>query len=304
PGTERIDGLVFSVTPNPAVRLAKLRAGECQVMAFPAPADVPAIAADPALVLVGEAELNVSYLAANTGKAPFDDARVRRALNLAIDRRTIVEAAYGAAGLVARGPLPPALWAADAGLPDLPFDRIEAVRLMVESGNAAGFDTDLWYLPVSRPYNPDGRRVGDLIRADLARIGIRVRLVTAPWAEYRTTLYGGVPTLMLYGWTGDNGDPDNFLNVLLGCRAAAPGGANLARWCDPEFDAAVQAARRTADIPRRKALYDTAQAIFRREAPWVPLAHTIVHMAHRRGVVGFRMDPLGRHLFEGVALGD
>ncbi|MEA1834488.1 ABC transporter substrate-binding protein [Methylobacterium durans] len=304
PGLEPIDGLVFSITPNPAVRLAKLKAGECQVMAFPAPTDLPTIEADPNLTLISKAELNVAYLALNTRKAPFDDVRVRRAINLAIDRRAIVEAAYGAAGLVARGPLPPGLWASDTGLPDIPFDRAEALQLLKEAGHGHGFETDLWYPPVSRPYNPDGRRVADMIQADLARIGVRARLVTEPWSAYRAALYGGVPQAMLYGWTGDNGDPDNFLNVLLGCKAAEPGGANLARWCDAEYDSAIQAARRTSDVAARTALYRHAQGIFRREAPWVPLAHTVVHMALRRSVVGFRMDPLGRHLFEGVALRD
>jgi dipeptide transport system substrate-binding protein len=115
---------------------------------------------------------------------------------------------------------------------------------------------------------------------------------------------GAGPTMMLNGWTSDNGDPDNFLNVLLGCKAAQPGGANLARWCDADYEAAVQEARRTIDRDARTALYRTAQAIFRREAPWVPLAHTLVHMAVRGDVVGFQMDPLGRHLFEGVRLTD
>jgi dipeptide transport system substrate-binding protein len=304
PGLAPIDGLVFSITPNPAVRLAKLKAGECHVMAFPATTDLDRIEADPDLTLAGKAELNVSYLALNTAKPPFDDVRVRRAVNLAIDRRAIVEGAYGAAGLVARGPLPPGLWATDAGLPEIAFDRAEAQRLLAEAGHREGFETDLWYPPVSRPYNPDGRRVADMIQADLARIGIRARLVTEPWSAYRAALYAGVPQTMLYGWTGDNGDPDNFLNVLLGCKAAAPGGANLARWCDPEYDALIQAARRTAATPIRKALYAQGQAIVLREAPWAPLAHTVVHMALRRGVTGFRMDPLGRHLFEGVALRD
>ncbi|KAB1075806.1 ABC transporter substrate-binding protein [Methylobacterium planeticum] len=304
PGLAPIDGLVFSITPNPAVRLAKLKAGECHVMAFPAPTDLARIEADPNLILDAKAELNVSYLALNTRKPPYDDVRVRRAINLAIDRRAIVEGAYGVAGLAARGPLPPGLWAADADLPEIAYDRAEALRLLAEAGHPEGFETDLWYPPVSRPYNPDGRRVADMIQADLARVGIRARLVTEPWSAYRAALYGGVPQAMLYGWTGDNGDPDNFLNVLLGCKAAAPGGANLARWCDPEYDALIQAARRTADAPARRALYVRGQAIMLREAPWAPLAHTVVHMALRRGVGGFRMDPLGRHLFEGVVLGE
>ncbi|MBE7248468.1 MAG: ABC transporter substrate-binding protein, partial [Actinomycetospora chiangmaiensis] len=206
---ERPDGLVFAITPNAAVRLTKLRAGECHAMAFPATGDLGAIRSDPALTLLALAELNVSYLALNTTRAPFGDVRVRQAVNLAIDRQAIVAGVYGDAGLLAQGPLPPGIWAHDPALPDTPFDRAEALRLLAEAGLAEGFDVELWYPPVSRPYNPDGRRVADMIQADLAQVGIRARPVTRPWNEYRAALYGGVPSLMLYGWTSDNGDPDN-----------------------------------------------------------------------------------------------
>ena len=302
PEAGAVEGLVFSITPNTAVRLTKLKAGECHVMAFPGTADLDAVRADPDLALLSGEELNVAYLALNTARAPMSDPRVRRAVNLAIDRRAIVEAVYGPAGTVAHNPLPPSSWAFHRDLPEPAFDREAAARLLAEAGFAEGFETDLWFLPVSRPYNPNGRRVADMIRADLARIGIRTRLTTRDWTAYRAALYGGEPTMMLYGWTSDNGDPDNFMNVLLGCRAAPPGGANLARWCDPGYDAAVQAARRTDDRAVRTRLYRDAQARFREAAPWVPLAHTVVHMAIRRAVNGFRTDPLGRTLFEGVAL--
>jgi dipeptide transport system substrate-binding protein len=301
---ERPDGLVFAITPNAAVRLTKLRAGECHAMAFPATGDLDAIRADPDLTLLALAELNVAYLALNTTRPPFDDVRVRRAVGLAIDRQAIVASVYGDAGILARGPVPPGLWAFDADLPDLPFDRAGALRLLAEAGLADGFDTELWYPPVSRPYNPNGRRVADMIQADLAQVGIRARPVTRPWNAYRAALYGGLPSLMLYGWTSDNGDPDNFLNVLLGCKAAQPGGANLARWCDPAYERLVQAARRTGDRAARQALYRQAQGLVRAAMPWVPLAHTQVHLALRRDVRGFTMDPLGRHLFESVRFRD
>ncbi|MBL7405512.1 ABC transporter substrate-binding protein, partial [Escherichia coli] len=134
-------------------------------------------------------------------RSPFGDVRVRRAVNLAIDRRAIVAGVYGDAGILAQGPLPPGIWAYDADLPDTPFDRGEALRLLAEAGLAEGFDVELWYPPVSRPYNPNGRRVADMIQADLAQVGIRARPVTRPWNAYRAALYGGEPALMLYGWT-------------------------------------------------------------------------------------------------------
>jgi dipeptide transport system substrate-binding protein len=301
-GRQPVDSLVFSITPNAAVRLAKVRAGECHLMPFPNPADLDSIRADPALTLMREEELNIGYLALNVTKPPFDDLRVRRAVAMAIDKAAIVAGIYGPGGTAARSPLPPNLWGHDSDLRDPPLDRPAAQRLLAEAGFPSGFEADLWYPPVSRAYNPNGRRVADMIQADLARIGVRLRLLTDEWSAYRAKMLAGVPALALFGWTADNGDPDNFLGMLLGCVPARPGGSNIARWCDPAFDALVTRARRLPDQDARAALYRQAQAIFAREVPWVPIAHSAVFVVARREVTGYRMDPLGRHLFRGVGL--
>jgi len=301
-GNQPIDQLVFSITPDPAVRLAKLKAGECQVMAFPNPADVGRIAADPSLTLLHQEGFNIGYLAINTTRPPFDDVRVRRAINLAIDKAAIIQAVYQGAGVIAKNPIPPTLWSYNDAIRDYPYDPDEAQRLLVEAGHAQGFDADLWYMPVSRPYNPDGKRMAEMIADDLGKVGIRLNLVTDEWSAYRTALQAGKPSLALYGWTGDNGDPDNFLDVLLGCTSARPGGNNIAKWCNKDFDALVIKAKVVADRAQREALYRDAQVIFKREAPWVPIAHSIVFMATRKEVSGFKMDPLGRQPFDGVDL--
>jgi dipeptide transport system substrate-binding protein len=295
---------VFSITPNPIVRLTKLKAGECQVMALPNPGDTAEIAANPALELLQQEGLNIGYLAMNVSRPPFNDVRVRRAINMVIDKAAIVSAVYQGAGAIAKNPLPPTQWSYNDAIKDYPYDPAQAQRLLTEAGYAQGFETDLWYMPVSRPYNPNAKRVAEMIQADLAKVGVRVRLVTDDWSGYRARLMAGEHAMALYGWTGDNGDPDNFLNVLLGCAAARHGGNNISKWCHPEYDALVTRAKQITDQAERERLYKQAQEIFKREAPWVPLAHSVVFMATRKEVQGFRMDPLGRHPFEGVDLKD
>jgi dipeptide transport system substrate-binding protein len=301
-GRQPIDTLVFSITPNPIARLTKLKAGECHVMAFPNPSDVASIKADPSLRLLQQEGFNIGYLAMNTQKPPFDDVRVRRAINMAIDKQAIIDGAYGGAGVVAKNPIPPTLWSYDEDIQDYPYDPAEAQRLLVEAGYPYGFETDLWYMPVSRPYNPDAKQIAEMIQTDLSRIGIRANLVTKEWGDYRIAVQNGEHQMALYGWTGDNGDPDNFLNVLLGCTAARIGGNNIARWCNEDYDGLVTRAKLTYDQEMREKLYTQAQEIFKREAPWVPLAHSVVFMAERDEVEGFKMDPLGRHPFDHVDL--
>lgn len=301
-GRQPIDTLVFSITPNPAVRLTKLRAGECHIMAFPDPADTARIAADPALQLLKQEGLNIGYLSLNAAMPPFTDVRVRRAVNMAVDKATIVDAVYRGAGVVAKNPIPPTLWSYNDDVRDYPFDPAAAQKLLAEAGFPEGFETELWYMPVSRPYNPNGKRIAEMIQVDLAKIGIRTRLVTDEWSEYRAKLQSGGAPMALFGWTGDNGDPDNFFDVLLGCKAARPGGNNIAKWCDPDFDGLVTRAKAVPDQAARAALYRRAQEIVKEQAPWLPIAHSVVFMAARKELTGLRMDPLGRRLFDGVDL--
>jgi dipeptide transport system substrate-binding protein len=301
-GKPPIDTLVFSITPTAAVRLTKLKAGECHVMAFPGPDDRQTIEADPNLRFLQQEGLNIGYLAMNTTRPPFNDVRVRRAVNMAIDKGAIVEAVYQGAGVVAKNPIPPTLWSYNNDITDYHYDPAAAQALLAEAGYQQGFETDLWFLPVSRPYNPNAKRVAEMIQTDLAKIGIRTTLMTDEWSVYRNRLQDGDTSMSLYGWTGDNGDPDNFLNVLLGCTAARKGGNNVAKWCDPGFDKLVSDAKLTTEHARREALYRQAQVIFHDQAPWVPLAHSVVFMAERANVTGFKMDPLGRHAFTGVDL--
>jgi dipeptide transport system substrate-binding protein len=301
-GKQPLDTLVFSITPNAAVRLTKLKAGECHVMAFPNPDDRAKIEADADLRFMQQEGFNIGYLAMNTTRPPLDDVRVRRAVNMAIDKEAIIQAVYDGAGVVAKNPIPPTLWSYNDDIKDYPYDPTAAQQLMIEAGLAEGFETELWYLPVSRPYNPNGKRVAEMIQADLAKIGIHASLMTDEWSAYRAKLQSGDTPMALYGWTGDNGDPDNFLNVLLGCTSARPGGNNIAKWCNKDYDALVTDAKLSTDLATRAQLYSQAQEIFHEDAPWVPLAHSVVFMATRANVVGFKIDPLGRTAFEGVDL--
>ncbi|WP_182086204.1 ABC transporter substrate-binding protein [Aureimonas sp. ME7] len=304
-GRQPIDTLVFSITPTTAARLTKLTAGECHMSAFPDAADLARLRSDPELKLYETEGLNVGYLAMNTTRKPFDDVRVRRAVNMAIDRQAILDAVYGPSAILATNPIPPSLWAFDERVEPYPYNVAAARKLLIEAGLPDGLDTDLWYMPVSRPYNPNARRVAEMIAADLEKLGIRLRLKTSEWNAYRVSiLENDDVSLALYGWAGDNGDPDNFLHTLLGCAAVRPGGNNVARWCDADYDRLVREAKTLSDPAGRRALYLEAQEIFHREAPWVPLAHSIFSVAARREVTGYVADPLFYHSFEGVDLVD
>src|SRR5438067_1927051 len=235
-GKAKIDDLVYSITPDASVRWAKLQKGECDVMPYPNPADLDAIRKDPNVTVLEQPGLNVGYLAFQTQKKPFDDVRVRKAVNMAIDKKVIIDAVYLSTGIAAKNPIPPSMCSYNDEVKDDPYDPEAAKKLLAEAGFPNGFETDLWAMPVQRPYNPNARRIAELMQADLAKIGVKVEIKSFEWGEYRKRLQAGEHQTAQFGWTGDNGDPDNFLHTLLGCDAAKPGGGNTAKWCDKGFD--------------------------------------------------------------------
>jgi dipeptide transport system substrate-binding protein len=299
-GKAKIDDLIFAITPDASVRWAKLQKNECQVMPYPNPADLPAMRKDPNVVVLEQPGLNIGYLAYNTTKKPFTDVRVRKAINMAMNKKAIVQAVFLGTGIPAINPIPPTMWSYNKSIKDDPYDPAAAKKLLAEAGYPNGFDTDLWAMPVQRPYNPNAKRIAELMQADLAKIGVKAKIVSYEWGEYRKRAQAGEHQMAQLGWTGDNGDPDNFLNTLLGCDSAKTNGSNIAKFCYQPFEDLVQKAKHVSDIAERTKLYEQAQVIFKQQAPWFTIAHSVQLKPVRKEVIGFKLSPFGRHTFYGV----
>jgi dipeptide transport system substrate-binding protein len=299
-GKAKIDDLIFSITPDASVRWAKLQKGECHVMPYPNPADLPAIRKDPNVVVMEQPGLNVGYLAYNTTKKPFDDVRVRKAVNMAINKKAIVDAVYLGTGVPATNPIPPTQWSYNKSIKDDAFNPEEAKKLLAAAGLKDGFTTDLWAMPVQRPYNPNAKRIAELMQADLAKVGIKAEIKSFEWGEYRKRMQAGEHQMGMLGWTGDNGDPDNFLNTLLGCSSAKSNGSNVAKFCYQPFEDLIQKAKVVSNPAERTKLYEQAQVIFKQQAPWFTIAHAVQIKPVRKEVIGFKLSPFGRHSFYGV----
>lgn len=299
-GKAKIDDLVFAITPDASIRWAKLQKGECHVMPYPNPADLDAIRKDANVQVLEQPGLNIGYLAYNTQKKPFDDVRVRRAFNMAINKKAIIDAVYLSTGIAATNPIPPSMWSYNETVKDDAFDPEAAKKLLAEAGFPNGMETDLWAMPVQRPYNPNAKRIAELMQADLAKIGVKAEIKSYEWGEYRKRMQNGEHQTGMLGWTGDNGDPDNFLNTLLGCSSAVPGGGNVAKWCDKSFDETVVKAKVITDQAERTELYKKAQVLFKEQAPWFTIAHAVQLKPVRKEVVDFKVSPFSRHTFYGV----
>jgi dipeptide transport system substrate-binding protein len=302
-GRPKIDNLVYAITTDASVRYAKLKAGECHVMAFPKPADVALMKNDPKINLISQQGLNVGYIAFNVEKKPFDNKLVRQALNMAVNKKGILDAVFQGAGQVAKNPIPPTLWSYNDKVTDYPYDPAKAKALLAQAGYPNGTEVELWYLPVTRPYNPDGKRMAELIQSDWEKIGVKAKLITYEWGEYRKRSKTGEQHVMMFGWSGDNGDPDNFFVPLLGC-SAVKGGGNVSRWCNKDFEDLVQKAKGVTKQAERAALYEKAQVVAHEEAPWIAIAHSVRFDPVRKEVIGYKMDATAHHYFDKVDIAD
>ena len=301
-GKQPIDDLVFAITTDNSVRAQKLKAGECHVAPYPNPADISDLKADGNLNMLEQEGLNVGYLAYNTKVAPYDNPKVRKALNMAINKQAILDAVFDGAGKAAKNPIPPTMWSYNDSVQDDPYDP-EVAKAMLAAEGVSGLKMKIWAMPVARPYNPNARRMAEVMQADFAKIGVEVEIVSYEWGEYlKLSKAEDRDGAVLLGWTGDNGDPDNFLAVLLGCSGV--GGSNRAQWCHQPFDDLIIKAKQEPDQAKRTQMYEEAQIIFKEQAPWATVAHSVVFMPMSKKVTGYKIDPLGGHWFTGVDLAE
>ena len=298
-GKSPLDKLIFVITTDPNVRTQKLKTGECDLIAYPAPADIPALEKTAGIKIISKAGLNVGYLAMNTEKKPFDNVLVRQAVNHALNRKSYLDAVYLNLAEQAKNPIPPTLWAYNTKVKDYEYNPETAKALLKKAGLENGFETELWTLPVSRPYNPGGKKMGEMMQADLAKVGIKAKLVTFDWPTYLKKSAAGEHIMLQLGWSADNGDPDNFLNVLLSC-SSIKAGSNYARWCDKEFNDLVVGATQVTDLKKRTSMYMRSQLLFKEQAPWVTLAHAREYRAMSDKVKGFVINSLTGDYFYGV----
>jgi dipeptide transport system substrate-binding protein len=217
---------------------------------------------------------------------------VRQAVAYALNRASYIPAIYNGGAELAKNPLPPVEWAYAEGTAELEYNPDKARALLKKAGYGKGFEAELWTLPVARPYNPNGRKMGELMQADLAKVGIRLRLVTYDWLTYVAKARRGEHQMIQLGWSAESGDPDGLLRALLSC-ASVRTGENLARWCHRPYDRLVVKARTTGDIAGRTQLYVKAQKVFRRQLPWIPLVLAGLYRGMDKNLEGYRIDPLG-----------
>ena len=223
--TAKLDSLVFTPIPDNAARLQALQSGDIQGYDLVEPQDIPTIEGDSNLQILDRPAFNVGYVGINQAKPPMDKLEVRQALAHGLNRQEVVDSFYGGRGEVATQFMPPDVfgWADDVTTYD--YDPELSKQLLQEAGLTLPVEIEFWYpSDVSRPYMPDPKRNFEAFAANLNEAGFKVVPKTAPWSpDYLGNVDEGNTQVYLLGWTGDFGDPDNFVGHVLPVRSAGLG---------------------------------------------------------------------------------
>ncbi|CCD29293.1 Periplasmic dipeptide transport protein precursor (Dipeptide-binding protein) (DBP) [Candidatus Glomeribacter gigasporarum BEG34] len=300
PDEVQLSRLIFDIVPDAAVRAQKLKANECQVVTSLRSTDIPVLKHDPGLRALSQPGFNVRYLIYNTAHKPLDDVRVRRALEMAIDKKALINQVYEGRAQIAVAPLPPLQWSYDKTLQDAPRDLKQAKALLAQAGYPNGFKFSLWIPHSSIGTNVNPRLTAEIIQSDWKEMGVEAKIVGYEWGEFIKRAINGKHDVLLIGIISNIPDPENLLKVF-SCTEIGHG-FNLSRWCHSSFDDLIQRAAQTLDIAERSQLYTQAQKLLKREQPVTPLAYAINYQVVNKHVTGFKINPLGPTIFSGVGL--
>ncbi|MBD1914043.1 MULTISPECIES: ABC transporter substrate-binding protein [unclassified Leptolyngbya] len=297
-GVPKEQQLIITFVEDPAARLAQLRAGTVDFTVDLTPDQLAEIEGDSSLKAVYRPSFNVGYLALNPGYEPLSKPEVRRAIAEAINKPEIVKAFWGELGQTDAHFVPPSMENfRSKDVTDYQYNPDAAKQALAAAGYPNGFDLQLWYMPVSRPYFPNPKPIAEAFAAELNTIGIRVSLQTKDWGAYledRNTP-PGFQSFML-GWTGDYGDPDNFLYAHFG-----PGSTDdLGKWKNQQVFDLLDQARAEADTAKRGQMYAQVDKILFDEALRIPIVHSQPLLAQRSSLGNWNPSPLGSESFEEI----
>jgi peptide/nickel transport system substrate-binding protein len=295
-----LDRLIFRPISDNAARLQALQNGEIQGYDLVEPQDVKTIEGDSNLQILDRPAFNVGYVTINQKVKPFDKLEVRQAVAAGLDRQSVVDSFYAGRGEVAKEFMPPSLEGYADDVTEYTYDPAKAKSLLQKAGVTIPLKVDFWYpTDISRPYMPDPKRNFEAFAASLNKSGFKVVPHSAPWSpDYVGRVDEGTAgALNLIGWTGDYGDPDNFIGVFFQRPSAQWGFKNA------EISTTLDNAETETDAAKRTALYQEANREIMDYLPGVPYVHTKPAIAFNADVKGYVTSPVSLEPFSLVSIG-
>ncbi len=299
----KLDELIFKPIADNAARLQALQSGDIMGYDLVEPQDIPTIQGDSSLQILDRPAFNVGYVGFNISIPPTDDVEVRKAIAYGLDRQGVIDSFYAGRGEVAKEFMPPSLFGYADDVTEYTYDPEKSKQILQDAGYTLPVKLEGWFpTDVSRPYMPDPKRNFEAFAASLEKAGFKVVPNSAPWSpDYLgRSDEGKLGNLYLLGWTGDFGDPDDFIGVFFQTPQKQWGttGNNPMK---PVQDILDQAERET-DEAKRTELYQQANRQIMDILPGVPYAHNKPAVAFIKGVEGYVPSPVDLQSFATVSL--
>ena len=286
----KAERVIYRPIVEDQARLTELLTGGLDLIVGVPADNVGQLEKNPKITLLKQVGAHVWYLGMNNQKKPFDDKRVRQALNYAVNKDAIVNDVLKGTGAASKGPVLPGTWGADGALKAYPYDPERAKKLLAEAGYPNGFTTTLW-VPESGSGMQAPVAMSTVMQSNLKAVGVNVSLQTMEWGAYLAKLRTKEQELFALSWMAGTEDPDMVMYPLLHSSQWTPVGPNRALYKNARFDALLQQARLTTDQAKRAQLYKEAQRILIDDAPWVFVDHEIQIAALTKRVQGFKLHP-------------
>ena len=286
----KVDRVIFRPVTEDQARLTELLTGGLDLIVGTPPDFVAQLENNPKVTLQKQVGAHVWYLGFNNTKKPFDDKRVRQALNYAVNKDAIVRDVLKGTGSISKGPVLPGTWGDEGGLKPFPYDPERAKKLLAEAGLPSGFSTTLW-VPESGSGMQSPVAMSTVIQSNLKAVGVNIAMQTMEWGAYLAKLRTKEQDLFALSWMAGNEDPDMVMYPLLHSSQWTPNGPNRALYKNDKYDELLHQARLTTDQAKRSELYRQAQRLLIEDAPWIFIDHEIQTAAHSKRVQGFKLHP-------------
>ena len=294
-GAASIKTVIFRDITEGTSRTIGLETGELDLAYDIEPIDKDRVSNHEKLVLIEEPSLSMTYIGMNMKKEPFDNVKVRKAINYAINSDDLITAVLDGAGQKANSPIGPRVFAHNADIEPYGFDVEKAKKLLKEAGYEAGFETTIWTND-----NPLRMQVAQIVQAQLKEIGIDITIEILEWGSYLERTGQGEHEMFILGWVTVTSDPDYGLYALYNSSQHGAAG-NRTFFTNEEVDRLLEEGRTSIDPKKRAEAYKKAQEIIVGEAPDAVLYYQTQNVGASKAVKGFKLHPAGHHSLYGVS---
>lgn len=293
-GPADIKHLEFRNVPEGTNRVIGLETGEIDIGYEIEPIDRERVREEDNLELIETPSLSTAYIGFNTEKEPFNDPKVRQALNYAVNVEEVIDVVLEGAGKRATGPINDKVFAYDDELEGYPYDPEKAKELLAEAGYPDGFDTTLWTND-----NPVRETIAEVVQGHLKEVGVNAEIETVEWGTYLERTAAGEHDMFILGWVTVTGDADYGLYALF--HSSQHGGAgNRTFYTNPEVDKLLEKGRVSPDEDTRLEAYKEAQEIIVEDAPQLLLYFENQNAGVQDYIEGFKLNPAGHHSIYGT----